>query len=54
MSGNAHGLAQALAVALLIAGGAAIYALLLALLGVIRWNDAVHAIRPTADSGLRD
>ena len=51
---NAHGVAQAIGVAALIAGGAAIYALLLALLGVIRRDDAVNAIRSTADSGLRD
>ena len=52
--GNAHGLAQAIVVALLIAGGMAIYGLLLALLGVIRWGDALNAIRPSAGSGLRD
>jgi putative peptidoglycan lipid II flippase len=51
---SGHGLAQGLAVALLIAGGAAIYGLLLGLLGVIRWNEEVHAIRHPADSGLRD
>jgi putative peptidoglycan lipid II flippase len=51
---NRHGLAQALAVAMLISGGAAIYGLLLALLGVIRWDEAVSAIRQTAGSGLRD
>ncbi len=51
---SGHGLAQAVAVAMLIAGGAAIYALLLALLGVIRWAEAVNAIRLPADSGLRD
>jgi putative peptidoglycan lipid II flippase len=51
---NGHGLAQALAVAMLISGGAAIYGLLLALLGVIRWDEAVSAIRQTAGSGLRD
>ncbi len=49
-----HGLAQAVTVAVLIAGGAAIYALLLALLGAIRWDEAVNAIRQTAGSGLRD
>jgi putative peptidoglycan lipid II flippase len=51
---SGHGLAQALAVAMLISGGAAIYALLLALLGVVSWDEAVNAIRLPADSGLRD
>jgi putative peptidoglycan lipid II flippase len=39
---------------MLISGGAAVYGLLLALLGVIRWDEAVSAIRQTAGSGLRD
>ena len=39
---------------LLIAGGMAIYGLLLALFGVIRWSDAVNAIRPTRAPDLRD
>jgi putative peptidoglycan lipid II flippase len=51
---SSHGLAQAVAVAMLISGGAAIYALLLALLGVVSWDQAVNAIRLPADSGLRD
>jgi putative peptidoglycan lipid II flippase len=51
---DGHGLAQALGVAMLIAGGAAIYGLLLALLGVVGWNEAINAIRLPADSGLRD
>jgi len=42
--GNA-GLAHLLIVALLIAGGMAIYGLFLALLGVISWADAVNALR---------
>ena len=52
--GNAHGLAQAIIVATLITGGMAIYGLLLAALGVIRWGEAVNAIRQTAGPGLRD
>jgi putative peptidoglycan lipid II flippase len=52
--GNAHGVAQAALVAMLITGGMAIYGLLLALLGVIRWSEAVNAIRQTAGPGLRD
>jgi putative peptidoglycan lipid II flippase len=52
--GTTHGLAQAILVAMLISGGIAIYGLLLALLGVVRWGEAVNAIRQTADPGLRD
>ena len=52
--GNAHGLAQAVLVAALISGGTATYGLLLALLGVIRWGEAVNAIRQTPDPRLRD
>jgi putative peptidoglycan lipid II flippase len=52
--GNAHGLAQAVVVAMLISGGMAAYGLLLAVLGVIRWGEAVNAIRQTAGPGLRD
>jgi hypothetical protein len=51
---SGHDLAQAVAVAMLISGGAAIYGLLLALLGVVSWDEAVNAIRLPADSGLRD
>ena len=40
-----HGLAQALALTLLIAGGLAIYLLLLALFGIGTWRQAVAAIR---------
>jgi putative peptidoglycan lipid II flippase len=47
-----HGVAQAVLVVTLIAGGIAIYGLLLTLLRVIRWADAVDAIRQT--TGLRD
>jgi putative peptidoglycan lipid II flippase len=51
---NIHGFAQAILLALLIAGGIAIYGLLLAFSGVIRWDNAVGAIRRTAASDLRD
>jgi putative peptidoglycan lipid II flippase len=51
---NGHGVAQAVVVAVLISGGMAIYGLLLTLLGVIRWGEAVSAIRQSAGSGLRD
>jgi putative peptidoglycan lipid II flippase len=51
---NIHGFAQAILLALLIAGGIAIYGLLLAFSGVIRWDNAVGAIQRTAASDLRD
>ena len=49
-----HGLAQALAVTLLISGGIATYGVFLALLGVTSRREVVNAFRQTADSGLRD
>jgi putative peptidoglycan lipid II flippase len=49
-----HGIAQAILLLMLIAGGMAIYGLLLALFGVIRWTDAVSAISQTTASDLRD
>ena len=52
--GDAHGMAQAVLVAMLISGGMAIYGLCLALFGVIRWGEAVNAFRQTAGPGLRD
>ena len=42
---DAHGLAQAAVLGILIAGGIAIYGLLLALFGVINWADARGALR---------
>jgi putative peptidoglycan lipid II flippase len=54
LTANAHGLAQAALLAVLISGGIAIYGLFLALLGVTNWGDAVGAIRQTAPSDLRD
>jgi putative peptidoglycan lipid II flippase len=51
---DTHGLAQAAILGLLIAGGIAIYGLLLALFGVIDWSDAVRAARQTGVSDLRD
>ena len=49
-----HSLAQAVVLGLLIAGGMAIYGLLLALFGVITWADAVSAVRQTTAPDLRD
>jgi putative peptidoglycan lipid II flippase len=51
---DTHGLAQAAILGLLIAGGIAIYGLLLALFGVVDWSDAVRAARQTGVSDLRD
>jgi putative peptidoglycan lipid II flippase len=51
---NAHGLAQAAALVMLISGGMAAYGLLLALFGVIAWGDALRAISQTKPSDLRD
>ena len=51
---DAHGLAQAALLAMLIAGAVAIYGLLLGLFGVIRRSDAVNAIRQTRPGDLRD
>jgi len=45
--GNASGFAHLLLVAALISGGIAAYGLFLALTGVLRWRDAVNAIRQT-------
>jgi hypothetical protein len=51
---DARGLANAGLVIILIAGAVAIYALLLTLLGVIRWDEALIALRQNAQSDLRD
>jgi putative peptidoglycan lipid II flippase len=51
---GANMLAQAVLLVMLIAGGIAVYGLLLAVFGVIGWNDAVSALRQTAASDLRD
>jgi putative peptidoglycan lipid II flippase len=54
LTATAHGIAQAVVLVMLISGGIAIYGLLLALFGVIRWGDAVNAISQTTASDLRD
>lgn len=48
-----HGLAQPAMLGVLIIAGVAIYSLLLALLGVINWADAIHAVRHSAPRDLR-
>ena len=50
---DAHGLAQAALLTVLIPGAIAIYGLLLALFDVVRWNEAVNAIRQGTASDLR-
>jgi putative peptidoglycan lipid II flippase len=49
-----HSIAQAALVGVLIVGGMAIYALLLALFGVLGWRQAVSAIRQTTAPDLRN
>jgi putative peptidoglycan lipid II flippase len=51
---DAHGLAQAALLVIVITGAVAIYGLLLATLGVIGWGDAVNALRQTGVPDLRD
>ncbi|HEV7602846.1 MAG TPA: murein biosynthesis integral membrane protein MurJ, partial [Bradyrhizobium sp.] len=50
---GAHGLAQAAMLGVLIIAGVAIYGLLLVLLGVINWADAVAAVRHSPPRDLR-
>jgi putative peptidoglycan lipid II flippase len=50
---EAHGLIQAAVLGVLIAGGIAVYALLLAVTGVLKWADAVTAIRRSGPRDLR-
>jgi putative peptidoglycan lipid II flippase len=54
LAATKHGIAQAILLLMLIAGGMAIYGLLLALFGAIKWGDAVSAISQTTASDLRD
>jgi putative peptidoglycan lipid II flippase len=54
LTAHGHGIAHVILPPMLIAGGIAIYALLLALFGVIKWDEAVSALRQTAVSDLRD
>ena len=49
-----HGLAQAVLLGLMIAGGIAIYGLLLALLGVVNWRQAIRAAGQKPVRDLRD
>ena len=51
---DASGIANAAFLTMAIAGGVLIYGVFLALLGVIRWDDALVALRQSAPSDLRD
>jgi putative peptidoglycan lipid II flippase len=53
LAANAHGLAQAAILSLLIAAGLAVYGAALALLGVVNWTDAVKALRRSPPRDLR-
>lgn len=51
---SGHGLTQAVALAVLIAGGIAIYGLFLRVFGITGWRDAVNAVRQKQPSDLRE
>jgi putative peptidoglycan lipid II flippase len=51
---GAHGIARAVLLGVLISCGIAVYGLLLALFGVIGWNEAVSAFRQSRARDLRD
>jgi putative peptidoglycan lipid II flippase len=54
LAAGMHSIAQAVLVGMLIVGGMAIYALLLALFGVLSWREAMSAIRQTTAPDLRN
>ena len=54
LAADAHGIAQAAVLAILIAGGIAIYGLFLWLFGVTGWRDAVNAIRRNKPADLHE
>ena len=54
LAADAHGLAQAAVLAILIVGGIAIYGLFLRLFGITGWREAVNALRQKTPGGLRD
>jgi putative peptidoglycan lipid II flippase len=49
-----HGLVQAMALLALIAGGTALYGLILRLFGVTSWRETVNAIRSNQPRSLHD
>ena len=54
LAAGAHGLAQAAFLAVLIAGGIAIYGLFLRLFGITGWREGLNAIRRNKPSDLRE
>ena len=54
LAADAHGIAQAAVLAILIGGGIAIYGLFLWLFGVTGWRDAVNAIRQNRPADLHE
>jgi putative peptidoglycan lipid II flippase len=54
LAANAHGLAQAAILGVLIAAGLAVYGVALALLGVVNWTDAANALRRSPPRDLRN
>jgi putative peptidoglycan lipid II flippase len=54
LAADTHGIARAVLLGVLISGGIAVYGLLLALFGVIGWNEAVRAFRHSSARDLRD
>lgn len=54
LSANAHGLAQAVILLVLISCGIAVYGLLLSLFGVTGWRETVNAVRQNPVRDLRD
>ena len=54
LAADAHGLTQSAVLAVLIAGGIAIYGLFLRLFGITGWREAVNALRRNKPSDLRD
>ena len=54
LAADAHGIAQAAVLAILIAGGIAIYGLFLWLFGVTGWRDAVNALRQKTPADLHE
>jgi putative peptidoglycan lipid II flippase len=54
LAAGAHGLAQAVVLAVLIAGGIASYGLFLRLFGITGWREAVNALRQAAPADLRE
>jgi putative peptidoglycan lipid II flippase len=50
---DTHGLVQTALLAVLIAGGIAVYGLLLTLLGAVNWTESIQSVRPSSPPDLR-